>query len=108
MRLSNEKAVVPMEAREIFTNHSSTLIGAKRFRGWGNLPQRFRDDDGKELVDYWVYSYSVPIAWHYADDDTWTMPAGWFSPTTEEHQRLVASALGLDFDVHAAALVGKG
>ena len=86
MRMSNAKVPAAIRAREVFDNNGSTLLGARKFRGWGHLPN-------DEIV-YWVYSYDTPIAWVYNDDSPY-MPQVRYSKVTLHHQKIVAEALGL-------------
>ena len=44
-------------------------------------------------VDYIVYSYSTPIAWHLTSTDLWVMPDVKYSATTSKHQHYVRCAL---------------
>lgn len=47
---------------------------------------RFREDC--RVIDYVVYSYSTPIAWHYNDGTVqgWYVAKGRWSVTTSKHQ----------------------
>lgn len=44
-------------------------------------------------VDYIVYSYSTPIAYHNSITDEWTVPEVKYSVTTSRHQSVVRHAL---------------
>lgn len=50
---------------------------------------RYRPDD----VDYVVFSYSTPIAWHLRSTDAWIIPNVKYSATTSTHQSVVRQAL---------------
>jgi len=93
MRMSNAKVPAAIRAREVFDNNGSTLLGARKFRGWGHLP-----NDEKSMhpdkVAYWVYSYDTPIAWVYKSGMAY-MPPVRYSKVTLHHQKIVAEALGL-------------
>lgn len=98
-RISNKQALDVIRAREIFTNNGNSLIGATKFRGWGDLPSELRirsEDHLLEHVAYWVYSYDTPIAWVYEDGEAY-MPPVHYSTTTRRQQRIVAEALELQW-----------
>ena len=88
-RMSNQRAVAAMMDEEVFANNSSTMIGATRFRGWGELalPCRPNVDD----VEYWVYSYDTPIAWVTQQGEV-AIPNEPYSKTTDVHQDLARLA----------------
>lgn len=44
-------------------------------------------------VDYAVYSYGTPIAWHHKGVDTWTLSGEHYSVTTSNHQSLTRLAI---------------
>ncbi len=50
---------------------------------------------GSGAADYWVFSYDTLIAWVTEGEPT--VPDVGYSPTTGQHQYLVAHALGVDF-----------
>ncbi|TWE27539.1 hypothetical protein FHX69_0175 [Prauserella muralis] len=83
-----------------FANTSGTLRGTRRPTGTGRLPapwvKRFRHDrDGHGVgpgIDYVVYSYATPIAWHIPGQG-WTVPTETYSVTTTRHQRAVNLAI---------------
>ncbi len=50
---------------------------------------------GSGAADYWVFSYDTLIAWVTEGEPT--VPDVGYSPTTGQHQYLVAQALGVDF-----------
>lgn len=59
--------------------------------------ERFYGD--RNHIDYAVYSYETPIAWHLSatpgsPDGVWVYVDYKFSPTTTHHQNAVRSALG--------------
>jgi len=105
--MSNAKVPEAIRAREIFDNNGSTLLGVRRFRGWGLLSEQWRprvdELDGGEIV-YWIYSYDTPIAWVYETyasdydcDEIYepVMPQVRYSKATLHHQKIAAEALGL-------------
>lgn len=60
----------------------------------GRLPQEFGADMPiPGSVDYAVYSYETPIAWHLAATDEWVMPSVRYSNTTTQHQSSIRTAL---------------
>jgi len=88
-RYSTQQAHVAIDRRETFTTHGA-LSGEPVSAAWGgNAGRLYGVDleqwraDGRD-VDYAVYSYATPIAWH--------TPAGWYravgrwSVTTSKHQ----------------------
>ena len=101
MGMSDTNAVGAIRAYEILANYGSTLMGTKRFRGWGHLPVHFRDEESVMDAVSYVYSDDTLICEIYADGTAYMAPA-WISLTTTRHQELVAKALGYDFQVEAA------
>jgi len=95
-RLSNANAVQAIRDREVFSNNSDTMIGRKRFAGWGDLPEGQRPVLHVHHIAYWVYSYGTPIAWVY-DDGSAYMPAVRYTTTTDRQQKIVAEALCIPF-----------
>jgi len=98
MRMSNAKVGAAIRAREVFDNNGSTLGGARKFRGWGHLPQGYLPQGfDTDTVAYWVYSYDTPIAWVFEADGFTVpeMPRVRYSKVTLHHQKIVAEALGL-------------
>jgi hypothetical protein len=85
-------AYVPvLNALEPFVT-SGSLRGVREFEGTGQLPAEHRDAVRAATVDYVVYSYATPIAWH--DTVTgWTMPKERYSVTTSKQQGRIAPAL---------------
>lgn len=61
--------------------------------GYGRLdPEEFaRFKEVETQVDYVVYSYGTPIAWHTIDG--WYVVEQKFSPTTSKHQTYVRRAI---------------
>ena len=94
MRMSNAKVPAAIRAREVFDNNGSTLLGARKFRGWGHLPEQWREAYDTDRIAYWVYSYDTPIAWVHQDGGI-EMPEARYSKVTLHHQKIVAEALGL-------------
>jgi len=101
MGMSDANAVGAIRAHEILLNYGTTLIGRKCFRGWGQLPVHFRDEESVMDAVFFVYSYDTLICEIYVDGTAYMAPA-WISIATTEHQELVAKALGYDFQVEAA------
>jgi hypothetical protein len=77
----------------------------------GRLPEEYANRYATELpfIDYVVYSYVTPIAWHVWNpgitgvcdpDSYWVYPQHSYSPTTSRHQSKIRVALvGMDEDV---------
>jgi hypothetical protein len=64
----------------------------------GNVLAMWRED--KPQVDYVIYSYATPIAWHRSDGN-WVVPDVKYSNTTTRHQSFVTVALhtiGMTYD----------
>lgn len=51
----------------------------------------FYADDDANRIDFIVWSYGTPIAWHHANG--WTMPQKRYSATTSHHQGQVRRGL---------------
>jgi len=92
------RAATAIRDRESFTTNGA-LRGQKYPDGGlgpGAVYNSWLDDDNKDqwyldcyYVDYVVWSYATPIAWHYTRDDGvggWHVVAQKFSPTTGKHQ----------------------
>lgn len=45
-------------------------------------------------LDYVVWSYWTPIAWHNGDTQVWTIPDVSYSVSTSRHQGIVRAVLG--------------
>ena len=98
MRLSSRSLAIrsAIANREEFTS-SAAIRGSRpissRFISTGRLPREYVNEiHGSDGVDYVVWSYGTPIAWH----DTikgWTVPAVKYSATTSRHQSIVRYAL---------------
>ena len=54
-------------------------------------------------IDYAVYSYETPIAWHLAATDEWVVTSQRFSPTTDRHQSRIQTALSVTDEQYRAA-----
>lgn len=92
--------------RDSFHNSTKSFRGTAWIPSYGwrdtlsRLPQewvdRFRADligDGiHPTMDYIVYSYQTPIAWH-TPGTGWTVPDVTYSPTTSGHQRIIRTAV---------------
>lgn len=70
--------------------------GAYQGRLSGPARERFFNDANN--IDYFVYSYGTPIAWHLKTPTEsgvqWVLVLDKFSQTTSKHQSAVRSALG--------------
>ncbi len=100
-RTSTRNAADLIAARQPFTTSGALRGGApgnSTLSTWdcGRLP----GDHVSQLmgglmtghVDYIVYSYGTPIAWHRADAG-WTVPDVRYSATTSRHQGVVRRAV---------------
>jgi hypothetical protein len=58
---------------------------------FGRLPSDIVATFAQQEVDYIVYSYGTPIAWH--GKFGWHLPAIKYSQTTSRHQSIVRSAI---------------
>lgn len=67
------------------------------YLGW--LSEMWQDDftETYDDIDYVVYSYATPIAWHMKSGE-WVYPPVSYSPTTTGHQSVVRTALGINYD----------
>lgn len=89
-------------ARVIHAGESFTTSGALRGEGDGYCPMspfsgRLEGADYDALrdalaIDYVVWSYATPIAWHDARDG-WYVVKQSFSVTTSRHQSKIATAI---------------
>lgn len=92
--------------RDSFTNSTKSFRGTAWLSSYGRdaaigrLPQewveRFRADlfgDGiRPAMDYIIYSYQTPIAWH-TPATGWTVPDVAYSRTTSGHQRIIRAVV---------------
>jgi hypothetical protein len=95
-RVSNRAAQTCIANREDFVNSTGSFRGevVNGAPFWtGRLPDGWVDWlRGAKGVDYIVYSYATPIAWH--SEDGWTVPNVKYSMTTStKHQPNVRSAV---------------
>ena len=96
-RTSTRNAAGLIAARQPFTTSGSLRGGPP-----GHWPEhgRLPADHGSALMDsvvagaveYIVYSYGTPIAWHRTDTG-WTVPDVRYSATTSRHQGAVRQAV---------------
>jgi hypothetical protein len=95
-RIRTNEAAPWIEARRSFK--TSGALGGLAFEPpvpgtqfWGGqLPQAWRERLAKQSVDYVVFSYVTPIAWHHAKG--WEFPDERYSQTTSTHQGQVRRA----------------
>jgi len=87
----------------------SHLSGCKFYSGMGTgiLPEPYKSSFNhgclEGVIDYVIYSYATPIAWHYTNDYVgpqseyialgWCMPDTSYSVTTTQHQNAVRTAI---------------
>lgn len=77
-------------------NNRANFYGVDRARaygtGWlrGHALRSFERDRTAGVIDYTLYSYATPIAWHVSRDDGrnryWVIVDDSFSPSTNRHQ----------------------
>lgn len=88
--------------RPEFNADSASLRGRRiTYAGeihYGIMPDRTELSQDRDLVDYVIYSYQTPIAWHVVaesckGDGHWVMPETKYSVTTSKHQGRVGTAL---------------
>jgi hypothetical protein len=92
-RLDEAEELIKQE-RPFRLRGGSSLRGVTEAPGWlGLLPPEH--SEGIENAEYVVMSYDTPIAW--VIDGEKFLPDVGYSPTTGQHQYLVADAWGLDF-----------
>ncbi len=68
--------------------------GPRGIYSTGHLPSEYRAAVTAETVDYVVYSYSTPIAWHDSVSG-WSVPDVSYSVTTSRHQGKIRAALSV-------------
>lgn len=94
-----------LETRADFNPDSASLrgrafeIGDRGRQGMGRLPDgdiasEYAVASRDERIDYVIFSYRTPIAWHYRDANEWRMPDTRYSVTTSKHQSKVRTAIG--------------
>lgn len=94
----SDKAGMAMDNAVPFRNSNRTFRGEPMSPRSGALvfSGRMPHEDAERLadatgVDYVVWSYSTPIAWH--DEQGWHVPDARYSPTTSQHQGTVRVAI---------------
>ena len=93
-KISNKDAAAKIASRDPFQSHTGSFSGvsdpsAHSGRLAASDADLFQQDAG--VIDYTVYSYATPIAWHTPDG--WTVLGSRFSPTTSRHQSVVRRAM---------------
>lgn len=61
---------------------------------FGRLPEKWQEQfiaDREIGINYVIFSYGTPIAWHLTDG-TWVKPNVKYSPTTSKHQSRIPKA----------------
>lgn len=83
-----------LEKLEPFKTHGSLYgeAGPCIFTTPGRLDQRYWQSLRSPLVDYVVYSYATPIAWHH-EYQGWTMPNESYSVSTSKQQGRIRTAI---------------
>lgn len=88
IKISGRSREVPkmIRDRKPFQGYGS-FRATTRWEGDGVLPRRLWPSSPTETrdIDYVVYSYATPIAWHHPENG-WTVPAVKYSMTTSHHQ----------------------
>lgn len=82
--------------------HTTNIVGHDNPWDWGNPGnwwsysdpefQKFQYDLTTRGIDFVVYSFSTPIAWHVKGGD-WIIPIRKYSPTTSKQQNQLRNAL---------------
>jgi len=74
---------------------ASALTGTTYSQGCGRLNvqelDKFINDLTSDKINFFVYSYGTPIAWHTAKG--WYVVEQKFTPTTSKHQSLTRRAI---------------
>ena len=80
-------------ARKDFKTYGS-LSGSTTRRDVGQMPHNWREDfyDRANFIDFVVYSYDTPVAWHDSKRG-WVFPDVKYSVTTSKQQGSVRYAL---------------
>lgn len=88
---AGERMATLCEQGKPWQNHSGSFRGepvTSRYVGTGIMPESqaalLREFASKGELDYVVYSYATPIAYHAAGQ--WYIPTTKYSPTTSKHQ----------------------
>jgi hypothetical protein len=89
--MNQRDAIHYIATRQEFT--ASALSGTRDIMSAGRLDsvEAMRYDSVKNSIDYVVYSYSTPIAWHTSEG--WYVVEQKFSPTTSKHQTYTRRAI---------------
>jgi hypothetical protein len=102
-------AEIKLTTRDSFADFAAVMKARKPFRtsgalfggpcspnyrpGVGILPEEWQERLRATSVDYVVYSYATPIAWHDAYTGEWIVPDVKYSTTTSKHQGKIRSAV---------------
>jgi len=78
--------------RQPFHTHGALRGEAGEHHSTGRLAGDDLSSFTRTPVDFVVYSYATPIAWHTIDGD-WTMPSTRYSVTTSCHQSAIRTAI---------------
>ncbi len=74
---------------------ASALTGTTYSQGCGRLNieelEKFINELTTDKINFFVYSYGTPIAWHTAEG--WYAVSQKFTPTTSKHQNLTKQAI---------------
>ena len=90
--------------RDALTNSLTRKMVGSATEGWHWEPRLLQgytlntwvSDGMTNHVDYVVWSYSEPIAWHVSDgEDHWVLVGDKFTTTTSRHQGIVRDAMSL-------------
>ena len=92
-QLNQRDAAHYIATREEFK--ASALTGTTYSQGCGRLNvqelDKFINDLTSDKINFFVYSYGTPIAWHTAEG--WYVVEQKFTPTTSKHQNLTRRAI---------------
>ena len=90
-QMNQRDAIHYIATRQEF--RASALMGTLNYQGTGRLDPEEEARLARDVatLNYLVYSYGTPIAWHTADG--WYVVAQKFSVTTSKHQNYVRRAI---------------
>ena len=80
------------------TFHADTPYSTNTGRLTGKLADQFKGGVLTGEIDYAVWSYSTPIAWHKTDG-TWVETGEHYSNATTRHQGVISTALSVLYPV---------
>jgi hypothetical protein len=98
-QLNQRDAIHYIATRQEFK--ASALTGTTYSQGCGRLNlqelDRFTNELTSDKINFFVYSYGTPIAWHTAEG--WYIVEQKFSVTTSKHQNYVRRAVAESMEI---------